>query len=152
MTEPSTHTDALPERRRTMDVVADAKKKVRVLVADDHPLYREGVVRALAASGRVEVVAQAEDGRGALEQIRQHAPDVALIDYKLPELDGVSVVHAVARDGLATRVLLLSAFTDSGLVYEALQTGASGYLPKEAKRGEIVDAVPAGGGGEHGIA
>jgi two-component system nitrate/nitrite response regulator NarL len=131
-----------------MDTVADTKKKVRVVVADDHPLYREGVVRALAASGRVEVVAQAEDGRGALEQIREHAPDVALIDYKLPHLDGVSVVHAVTRDGLATRVLLLSAFTDSGLVYEALQTGASGYLPKEAKRDEIVDAVLACARGE----
>ena len=131
-----------------MEVVADTKKKVRVLVADDHPLYREGVVRALVASGRVEVVAQAEDGRGALDQIREHAPDVALIDYKLPNLDGVSVVHAVARDGLPTRVLMLSAFTDSGLVYEALQTGASGYLPKEAKRDEIVDAVLACARGE----
>ena len=87
-----------------MDAVANAKKKVRVLVADDHPLYREGVVRALNASGRVEVVAQAEDGRGALEQIREHAPDVALIDYKLPDLDGVSVVHAVTRDGCGVRL------------------------------------------------
>src|SRR5437868_939987 len=123
-----------------MEAVAD-KKKVRVVVADDHPLYREGVVRALTASGRVEVVAQSEDGRDALDQIREHSPDVALIDYKLPDLDGVSVLHAVTRDGLQTKVLLLSAFTDSGLVYEALQTGASGYLPKEAKRDEIVDAV-----------
>jgi two-component system nitrate/nitrite response regulator NarL len=131
-----------------MDTVADTKKKVRVVVADDHPLYREGVVRALTASGRVEVVAQAGGGRDALEQIRQHTPDVALIDYKLPDLDGVSVVHAVTRDGLQTRVLLLSAFTDSGLVYEALQTGASGYLPKEAKRDEIVDAVLACSRGE----
>jgi two-component system nitrate/nitrite response regulator NarL len=124
-----------------MDGVADTRKKVRVVVADDHPLYREGVVRALTASGRVEVVAQSGGGRDALDQIREHAPDVALIDYKLPDLDGVSVVHAVTRDGLQTRVLLLSAFTDSGLVYEALQTGAAGYLPKEAKRDEIVDAV-----------
>ena len=131
-----------------MEEVQDSKAKVRVVVADDHPLYREGVVRALTASGRVDVVAQSEDGRGALDQIREHSPDVALIDYKLPELDGVSVVHAVARDGLQTRVLLLSAFTDSGLVYEALQTGASGYLPKEAKRDQIVDAVLACSRGE----
>jgi len=131
-----------------MDVMADTKRKVRVVVADDHPLYRDGVVRALTASGRVDVVAQSEGGREALEQIREHAPDVALIDYKLPDLDGVSVVHAVTRDGLQTRVLLLSAFTDSGLVYEALQTGASGYLPKEAKRDEIVDAVLACSRGE----
>jgi two-component system, NarL family, nitrate/nitrite response regulator NarL len=139
-----------PEREngRTMESMADTKTKVRVVVADDHPLYRDGVVRALTASGRVDVVAQAEDGRGALEQIREHQPEVALIDYKLPSLDGVSVVHAVSRDGLPTRVLMLSAFTDSGLVYEALQTGASGYLPKEAKRDEIVDAVLACARGE----
>jgi two-component system nitrate/nitrite response regulator NarL len=129
------------DRGRTMTAVSDSRTKVRVVVADDHPLYREGVVRALSASGRVDVVAEAGDGREALQQIREFEPDVALLDYKLPDLDGVAVVHAVARDRLATRVLLLSAFTDSGLVYEALQTGAAGYLPKEAKRDEIVDGV-----------
>jgi len=125
-----------------------AAKKVRVLVADDHPLYRDGVVRALVGSGRIEIVAEAEDGRSALNEIRSEQPDVALLDYKLPELDGVAVAHAVTRDGLATRVLLLSAFTDSGLVYKALQTGAAGYLPKEARREQIVDAVLACSRGE----
>ena len=131
-----------------MPAVADSKQKVRVVVADDHPLYRDGVVRALTASGRIEVVAQAEEGRAALAEIQAQAPDVAVLDYKLPGLDGVAVVHAVVRDGLATRVLLLSAFTDSGLVYEALQTGAAGYLPKEARREQIVDAVLACARGE----
>lgn len=125
-----------------------ASTKVRVLVADDHPLYREGVVRALVGSGRVEVVAEADNGTDALAAIRTHTPDVALVDYKLPGLDGVAVTHAVTRDGLATRVLLLSAFTDSGLVYKALQTGAAGYLPKEARREEIVDSVLACARGE----
>lgn len=128
--------------------VTSSKAKVRVVVADDHPLYREGVVRALTASGQVEVVAEAADGRTALAEIQEHSPEVALLDYKLPDLDGVAVVHAVARDGLETRVLLLSAFTDSGLVYEALQTGAAGYLPKEARREQIVDAVLACARGE----
>jgi two-component system, NarL family, nitrate/nitrite response regulator NarL len=122
--------------------------RVRVLVADDHPLYREGVVRALVSSGQIEVVAEAADGRAALAEIRSQQPDVALVDYKLPELDGVAVAHAVTRDGLATRVLMLSAFTDSGLVYKALQTGAAGYLPKEARREEIVDSVLACARGE----
>jgi two-component system nitrate/nitrite response regulator NarL len=131
-----------------MLAVTNSKKKVRVVVADDHPLYREGVVRALTASGQVEVVAEAGDGRTALAEIQEHSPEVALLDYKLPDLDGVAVVHAVTRDGLGTRVLLLSAFTDSGLVYEALQTGAAGYLPKEAKREQIVDAVLACARGE----
>ena len=118
-----------------------AGKKVRVIVADDHPLYREGVVRALTGSGQVEVVAEFGDGREALTAIQEQAPDVALLDYKLPGLDGVAIAHAVNREGLATKVLLLSAFTDSGLVYEALQTGAAGYLPKEARREQIVDSV-----------
>lgn len=143
----------------TMGVVVAGKAKsaaqsgkVRVVVADDHPLYREGVVRALSASGQVDVVAQESAGRAALAAIQEHRPDVALIDYKLPGLDGVALTHAVVRDGLPTRVLLLSAFTDSGLVYKALQTGAVGYLPKEARREQIVDAVLACARGESVIA
>jgi two-component system nitrate/nitrite response regulator NarL len=125
-----------------------APPRVRVVVADDHPLYRDGVVRALQASGRAEVVAEAEDGRVALDEIQKHKPDVALLDYRLPELDGVEVTHAVVRDGLPTRVLLLSAFTDSALVYKALEVGVAGYVPKEARREQIVDAVLACARGE----
>jgi len=123
-------------------------KRVRVLVADDHPLYRDGVVRALSASGQVEVVGEVGDGREALSEIQKKTPDVALLDYKLPSLDGVAIAHAITRDNLPTRVLLLSAFTESGLVYEALQTGAAGYLPKEARREQIVDSVLACARGE----
>ena len=132
---------------RTMTLVS-TKKRVRVVVADDLPLYREGVVRALSASGLIEVVAQVGDGRDALAAIEEQEPDVALLDYKLPSLDGVAIAHAVARDRRSTRVLLLSAFTESGLVYEALQTGAAGYLPKEARREQIVDSVLACARGE----
>jgi two-component system, NarL family, nitrate/nitrite response regulator NarL len=129
--------------------MAPSRKKVRVIVADDHPLYREGVVRALSGSGQVEIVAEAGDGRAALSEIEQHQPDVALLDYKLPGLDGVAVTHAVVRDGLPTRVLLLSAFTESGVVYKALETGAAGFVPKEARREQIVDAVLACARGEN---
>ena len=116
-------------------------QKVRVVVADDHPLYREGVVRALVATGQIEVLAEAEDGREALRHIAELKPDVAVLDYKLPELDGLQVTHAIVRDELPTRVLMLSAFTESGIVYKALQTGVAGYLPKEARRQQIADAV-----------
>ncbi|HVD66789.1 MAG TPA: response regulator transcription factor [Gaiellaceae bacterium] len=132
----------------TIPMAPEQRQKVRVVVADDHPLYREGVVRALSSSGRVEIVAEAEDGRAALSAIEEHAPDVALLDYKLPGLDGVAVAHAVTRDHLATRVLLISAFTESGVVYKALQTGAAGFIPKEARREQIVDAVLACARGE----
>ena len=80
---------------------------------------------------------------------RRHQPAVALLDYKLPELDGVAVTNAVVRDGLPTRVLLVSAFTDSGVVYRALETGAAGFVSKEARREQIVDAVLACARGEN---
>jgi two-component system nitrate/nitrite response regulator NarL len=125
------------------------KKRVRVVVADDHPLYRDGVVRALSASGQVEIVAEAEDGRSALEKIQEHVPDVALLDFKLPDLDGVAVTNAVVRERLPTRVLLVSAYNDSGIVYKALETGAAGFVSKEARREQIVDAVLACSRGEN---
>ena len=132
-----------------MNVRMASGSKITVVVADDHPLYRDGVVRALSASGQIDVVAEAGDGRAALAAIREHLPDVALVDYRLPELDGVAVAHAIQRDGVATRVLLVSAFTDSGVVYKALETGAAGFLPKEARREQIVDAVLACARGEN---
>ncbi|MBW0015273.1 response regulator transcription factor [Mycobacterium sp.] len=116
-------------------------KRIKVVVADDHPVTRQGVVRALNSSGRVEVVAEVADGRAALEAIRQLRPAVALLDYKMPELNGLDVVHAVSRDGLPTRVVLLSAFDDSSVVYKALAEGAKGYLTKESDSDEIITAV-----------
>lgn len=114
---------------------------VRVVVGDDHPLFREGVVRALTASGQIAVVAEAENGADALALIREHAPDVALVDYRMPELDGTQVAAAVRRDELTTRVLLLSAHDDAAIVYHAFAEGAAGFLSKESTRGELVSAV-----------
>lgn len=112
-----------------------------VVVGDDHPMYREGVVRAMRETGRIDVVAVAGDGRSALEAIREHRPAVALLDYRMPELDGLAVVAAVVRDDLPTRVVLLSATEDPATVYEALAAGAVGYLTKESDRDEIIEAV-----------
>lgn len=121
--------------------MAGSADLITVVVGDDHPVYREGVVRALNDSGRIRVVAEAADGRAALAAIREHRPAVALVDYKMPELDGLDVVNAVARDGLDTYVIVLSAFDDAALVYKALAEGASGFVTKEAERDEIVTAV-----------
>ncbi|MDV6278657.1 response regulator transcription factor [Rhodococcus erythropolis] len=114
---------------------------MRVVVGDDHPVYREGVVRALSESGSAEVVADVENGRSALEAIRNLHPDIALLDYRMPQLDGLAVAHAVMRDGLSVRVLILSVTDDSATVYRALAEGASGFITKESSRQEIVDAV-----------
>ena len=116
-------------------------EKVRVVVGDDHPLFRDGVVRALTSSGSIEVVAEADDGVSALEAIRAHSPQVALLDYRMPGMDGAEVAAAVQRDQLPTRVLLVSAHDESAIVYRALQEGAAGFLPKESTRSELVNAV-----------
>lgn len=114
---------------------------VTVVVVDDHPFFRDGVTRGLTLSGQIKVVAEAENGRDGLEAIARERPDVALVDYQMPDLDGLAVVHAVVRDQLPTKVLLLSAVTDSAVVFRALEEGAKGYLSKDARRAEIVDAV-----------
>ncbi|MFN8124149.1 MAG: response regulator transcription factor [Thermoleophilia bacterium] len=117
--------------------------RVRVVVVDDHPVFREGVVRALSSSGQVEVVGEAGDGRSALAMVEELKPDVVLLDYSLPELSGQAVAHAIVRDGLPSRVLFLSAHAESSVVYQALEAGAAGYLSKESRREQIVDAVVA---------
>jgi len=102
---------------------AATPEKVRVVVGDDHPLFREGVVRALALSGEVNVVGEADDGTRALELIREHRPDVALLDFRMPGMDGAQVAAAVRSNELPTRVLLLS------VVYFCWSLGAYGFVP-----------------------
>lgn len=114
---------------------------VHVVVGDDHPMFREGVVRALSAADGIEVVAEADDGAEALEVIRARRPQVALLDYRMPGLDGAAVAAAVTSEALPTRVLVLSGHDESAIVYSALEDGAAGFLPKESSRAEIVKAV-----------
>ncbi|GAA3102134.1 response regulator transcription factor [Streptomyces echinatus] len=123
--------------------MATPNPRITVVIADDHPLFREGISRALQLSGTIDVIAEAENGRDALDIIRREQPDIAILDLRMPELDGIAVLHAVTRDDIPTRVLLLSAFTDSTSVYHAIEEGAAGYLTKDSKRTDIIDAVRA---------
>jgi two-component system nitrate/nitrite response regulator NarL len=122
--------------------------RIRVLVADDHPLYREAVVRAVRARPEFELIGQAEDGRSALGAIRENAPDVAVLDVEMPSLGGVDVVRAVNRDALETRVVLLSAHLEADTVYAAVQAGVSAYLSKAWPAERICDALLAVSRGE----
>ena len=97
-------------------VGAAATRKVRVVVGDDQPMFRDGVVRALASSGSSDVVTDADDGVTALDLIRTHLPQVALLDYRRPGMDGAEVAAAVRRHDLPTRVLLASAHDESAIV------------------------------------
>ncbi len=122
--------------------------RVRVVVADDHPLFREAVVRAVRERPDFELVGEAADGRAALELIRETRPDVAVLDVKMPELDGLKVLNAVGRDALPTRVVLLSAFLDGATPVEAVAGGAAAFLSKDADRRRITDTVAAVSRGE----
>lgn len=116
-------------------------ERIRVLVADDHPIYREGMVRAISERPDLVLVAEASGGREALAEVGRLQPDVALLDIRMPDLGGLEVLSAMRRDGVATEVLFLSAFVESELAYKAVASGAKGFLSKQAARQEICDAI-----------
>jgi two-component system nitrate/nitrite response regulator NarL len=116
---------------------------VTVLIADDHPLFRRGIARAIHRHPALELVAEAGDGEEALELITLLEPDVAVLDHRMPGLSGVAVCAALRQRPTpsATAVLLLSAFDDDEIVSAAVRRGAAGYLGKTASQGEICDAI-----------
>jgi two-component system, NarL family, nitrate/nitrite response regulator NarL len=122
--------------------------RVTVYVADDHPVFRDGVVLALKRRPDFEVVGEADDGRTALDEIRVLTPAVALLDVKMPGLDGHAVLRAIQRDDLPTRVVLLSATVLPPEAREGLAAGALAYLSKEVNRDAICDAVAAAARGD----
>jgi DNA-binding NarL/FixJ family response regulator len=123
------------------ELATEVEPTVTVIVVDDHPFFRDGVTRALERTANIRVVAEADNGRDALEIIRRERPTVALVDYQMPEMDGIALLHAVIQDQLATRVVLLSAVIDSATVFRAVEEGAAGYLSKDARREDIVNGV-----------
>ncbi|WP_372791794.1 response regulator [Paraconexibacter sp.] len=124
------------------------KQRTTVYVADDHPVYREGVARAVKARPEFELVGEGADGREALTAIQEIKPMVAVLDVHMPGLQGPEILNAIKRDGLVTRVVLLSAHLDSETVYRAVAAGAGAYLSKESSRDRICDAVAAVARGE----
>ena len=122
--------------------------QVSVLVADAQPLYRDAVARAVRQDVALRLLAEAEDGRAALEQIRRLQPDVAVIELELPELAGRRVIDAVVRDGLPTRVVVLSALLGAEATFGAIGAGAAGYLSKSVTPEELCRAIRAAAVGD----
>ena len=124
---------------------------VRVLVADDHQLMREGTAALLGADERVEVVGLARDGREALALAERRAPDVVLLDLNMPEVDGLEAC-ARLREGGGPEVLMLTVSDEEPDLYAALRVGAAGYLTKDVPPAELIEAVLAVARGEPRIA
>ncbi len=119
-----------------------------VYIAEDHPVFQEAVARAVKARPDFKLAGAASDGRTALTQIRERKPAVALLDLRLPQLEGLEIMRAIQRETLPTRVVVLSADSSREHVYDALRSGAAGFLTKLATLTEIVDTIAAVARGE----
>ncbi|MEV5242874.1 response regulator transcription factor [Streptomyces cinnamoneus] len=113
---------------------------IRVVVADDQELVRSGFAMILGAQPDIEVVAEAGDGAEAVEAVRRHAPDVVLLDIRMPRMDGIEAAGVVCAESDA-KVVMLTTFDQDDYVYEALHAGASGFLLKDVRRDDLVHAV-----------
>lgn len=116
---------------------------IRVLIADDQPLMRAAFEMTLRPEEDIEVVGEAADGRQVIEQARRLHPDVILMDIRMPELDGVEATRILAEDGGTTKILILTTFDVDEYVLEALRAGASGFLLKDIRAEELVQAIRA---------
>jgi DNA-binding NarL/FixJ family response regulator len=114
---------------------------IRVLVADDQAVVRQGVVLLLSTANDMEVVAEASDGTSALRLILDLRPDVALVDLRMPGLDGTAVTGQVVAAGIGVRVLVLTTYADDDAVMPALRAGAAGYLTKDVTSEALLAAI-----------
>ena len=119
------------------------KNALRVLVADDHPVVREGLAALINRRPDMAVVAEASTGQEAVEQFLLHRPDVALLDLRMPEMDGVEVIAAIREQVPTARLVVLTTYADEEDIHRSLRAGARGYLLKDAPRHELLDCLRA---------
>lgn len=116
-------------------------KKTRILIIDDHQLYREGIKRILEFEENFEVVGEGEDGTQALELVEKYNPDVVIMDINMPNMNGVEATKRLIQTYPETKVIILSIHDDESYVSHAVKTGADGYLLKEMDVDELIEAV-----------
>ena len=114
---------------------------IRVLLADDHPIVREGLITVVNAQADMVVVAEAENGKQAVEAFRKHRPDVTLMDLRLPEMDGVQATAAIRKDFSNARIIVLTTYSGDEFIYRALEAGARAYLLKTTPKKELLETI-----------
>jgi DNA-binding NarL/FixJ family response regulator len=122
--------------------------RLRIIVVDDHTVMRAGVVALLASEPTIDIAGEAANGREAVELVERLAPDVALVDLRMPVLDGVEATTEIVASGAGTRVLILTTYDTDADIERAVEAGAIGYLLKDATRDQLVDAIHAAARGE----
>ncbi|MDB6039010.1 MAG: NarL subfamily protein [Verrucomicrobiales bacterium] len=115
--------------------------KIKILVADDHPYVRDGIVSLVTTERDMQVVAQAADGAEAVALAKKHRPDIILLDLRMPELDGLDAITQIQSLGLACKVVVLTTYESEQDIHQALKQGARGYLLKDTPRPELLDAI-----------
>jgi len=120
-----------------------APDAIRVLICDDHALFRRGLVMVLESEEGIEVVAEAEDGQEAIRKVDEVAPDVILMDVRMPRMSGIEATRAISETAPAAKVLMLTVSDDEQDLYEAVKAGATGYLLKEISIEEVANAIRA---------
>ena len=125
-----------------------ADDPVRILIADDHELFRRGLRMVLEDEPDIEVVGEAGDGHAAVEMAREHAPDVVVMDVRMPSLSGIEATQQIKEEEPGTRILVLTISDEEDDLYEAIKAGANGYLLKEISIDEIGAAVRSVHGGQ----
>jgi DNA-binding NarL/FixJ family response regulator len=118
-----------------------ADRPIRVLSVDDHPLFREGVAALLAGQSDLTLIAEASNGREAIDQFRRHRPDVTLIDLQMPEMNGVDAMVAICEEFPFARIIVLTTYVGDALVLRALKAGARAYLLKSLLRKELLETI-----------
>lgn len=119
------------------------QRDIRIVLIDDHQLFREGLKRILEMEPGFKVIGEGADGNAAAQLAEEHKPDVILMDINMPNMNGVSAAEKVKEISPETRVIILSIHDDEGYVYRTLRSGASGYLLKEMEANDLVEAVRA---------
>lgn len=120
-----------------------SRKTIRVVIAEDHALVREGTRQLLSNDPLIEIVGEAGDGQRALELVEELQPDVLVLDLRMPVMTGIEVAQQLKATSSPTRVLVLSAYDDDEYIFAAMDAGASGYLLKTAHGDEVKDALHA---------
>lgn len=136
------------EARPVMSEPSETSGPIRLVIADDIPLFREMLVHTLEEEEDIEIVAHAANGLEAVEACRLHRPHIILLDVEMPKMNGVDATRAIVAECPATRVVILTAYEDDHLILELIQAGATGYLVKDTHVDEVVKAIRVAHDGE----